>query len=78
MTVLAVDYMEPADTVRRTAEERGYRFPVLLDPEADSLRPYAVRFRPMSFLVDARGVVRGTWIGPSTVEDWRQALREAG
>lgn len=75
--MLAIDYMEPAETVRQTSAERGYRFPVLLDPEADSLKPYAVRFRPMSFLIDAEGVVRGTWIGPSTVEDWRTALRQA-
>lgn len=73
--MLAIDYMEPADAVRQTARDRGYAFPVLLDPEADSLRPYAVRFRPMSFLVDVQGVVRGTWIGPSTADEWRMALR---
>lgn len=61
--VLAVNDRESAGTVAAFIEERGFTFPVLLDPEGVVFSAYDVRALPTSFFIDREGVVRGVWMG---------------
>jgi peroxiredoxin len=61
--VLAVNDGESPGAVAAFVEERGFTFPVLLDPEGVVLDAYDVRGLPTSFFIDREGVVRGVWMG---------------
>ena len=66
MVGLSVD--SPAES-RKLCDSRGYTFPILSDPHADTIRQYGVLHakageggkdiaRPAEFLVDANGTIR--------------------
>jgi peroxiredoxin len=69
LTVLAVNFMEPAGRVRDYAREHGNDFPVLLDPDGAVFAGYAVQTLPLTVLVDRRGEVRAVAQGPRNWED---------
>jgi hypothetical protein len=53
---LLVNFRESADTVRRTAQDRGYVAPVLLDTSGDVTgRVYGVWGPPTVYFVDRQG-----------------------
>jgi len=43
--------------------ERGLTFPVLLDPQGEASRAYALQAMPSTFVVDRQGVIREVLIG---------------
>jgi peroxiredoxin len=60
VALLAINAMEPGDKVRAFAQRVPLGFPLLLDPEGDAVGAY-VGFSaglPMTFVIDARGIVR--------------------
>ena len=68
--VVAISVDSPAES-QKLCESRGYRFPFLSDPRADTIRQYGVLHpkgsadgkdiaRPAEFLVDAGGTIR--WV----------------
>jgi peroxiredoxin len=61
--VLAVNYAEPEDTVKRFIEAEGLTFTVLLDQNAQVVRLYQVRGYPTSVLVDSEGIIQVYHIG---------------
>jgi hypothetical protein len=84
LEVLLVSFREDPALVRRTAQQRGYVAPVLLDRSGDVTgKLYGVWGPPTAFLIDRHGRLVGRAIGP---RDWstpaaRQvlvALLEAG
>jgi hypothetical protein len=65
LEVLLVSFREDAATVRRTARERGYVAPVLLDESGDVTgRLYGVWGPPTAYLVDREGRLLGRMTGP--------------
>lgn len=63
--VRLVNFREDAAHVKKTAEERGYTAPVLLDASGDVTgRAYGVWGPPTVYLVDRSGQLVGRAIGP--------------
>jgi len=75
LEILAVNVAQDADTARRFVEPLGIGYPVLLDTDGATARAYGVKALPMTWLVDAQGVVRGKIVGEATPEVFeRKAL----
>ena len=69
--VLLISFRESAEVVRRTATERGYSAPVLLDASGDVTgRAYGVFGPPTAYLVDRQGRLVGRVVGG---RDWSGA-----
>jgi hypothetical protein len=69
--VLLISFRESAELVKRTAAERGYVAPVLLDTSGDVTgRVYGVWGPPTAYLVDREGRLIGRMIG---AKDWSGA-----
>jgi hypothetical protein len=65
LEVLLVDFRESPDHVRRTAAERGYTAPVLLDESGDVTgRVYGVFGPPTVYFIDRQGRLVGRAVGP--------------
>ena len=68
LEVLLISFRESADLVKRTATERGYMAPVLLDGSGDVTgRLYGVWGPPTAYLVDREGRLVGRMVG---ARDW--------
>lgn len=66
--VLLISFRESAELVKRTAAERGYTAPVLLDASGDVTgRAYGVFGPPTAYLVDREGRLVGRMVG---ARDW--------
>lgn len=69
--MLLISFRESADLVRRTAAERGYTAPVLLDASGDVTgKLYGVWGPPTAYLVDREGRLVGRMVGAT---DWSSA-----
>jgi hypothetical protein len=65
---LLVSFRENADLVRKTAQDRGYIAPVLLDASGDVTgRSYGVWGPPTAYLIDRQGRLVGRIQG---ARDW--------
>ena len=63
--VRLINFREDAPHVRKTAEERGYKAPVLLDQSGDVTgRSYGVWGPPTAYFVDRQGRLLGRVVGP--------------
>lgn len=63
-----IDFRERPDLVKRTARERGYTAPILLDETGDVTGGlYGVWGPPTVYFVDRAGHLRGRAVGP---RDW--------
>ena len=68
LEVLLVSFREDAGLVKRTAHERGYTAPVLLDASGDTTgRVYGVFGPPTMYFIDRQGRLVGRATGP---RDW--------
>jgi len=76
LEILAVNVAQDADTARRFVEPLGIGYPVLLDTDGATARAYGVKVLPMTWLVDAHGVVRGKIVGEATPEVFERKVRE--
>jgi peroxiredoxin len=65
LEVLLVSFREDPGLVRRTARERGYVAPVLLDQSGEVTgKVYGVWGTPTSYLIDRQGRLVGRVLGP--------------
>ena len=68
LEVLLVSFRENAELVKKTAQERGYVAPVLLDTSGDVTgRAYGVWGPPTAYLIDRQGQLVGRIQG---ARDW--------
>jgi hypothetical protein len=68
LEVLLINFREDPALVKRTATERGYTSPVLLDQSGDVAgKRYGVWGPPTVYLVDPRGQLLGRIVG---ARDW--------
>ncbi len=71
LDVLLVDIRENPDLVKRTAQERGYVAPVLLDQSGDVAgRQWGVWGTPTAYIIDRGGHLAGLIIG---ARDWSKS-----
>ena len=60
-----INFREDPALVRKTAEERGYKAPVLIDRSGDVTgRAYGVWGPPTAYFVDREGRLVGRVVGP--------------
>jgi peroxiredoxin len=78
LTVLAVDFDEPADLVQDFVDEYGLTFDVLLDPGASVQQLYRVLGYPTSVFVDEQGVIRIIHVGIMAESQLDSYLGEMG
>ena len=65
LEVVLVSFRESPELVKRTARERGYVAPVLLDPSGEVTgKVYGVWGPPTVYLVDRQGQLVGRGVGP--------------
>jgi hypothetical protein len=65
LEVRLIAFRESTDLVRKTAQERGYTAPVLLDESGDVTgRVYGVWGPPTVYLIDRQGRLVGRAVGP--------------
>jgi peroxiredoxin len=66
---ISVDYagIKP---VKDYIEKHRYTFPVLIDPQCETLDLFEVKGIPTTFLIDKKGVIVGKAIGP---KDWERS-----
>jgi peroxiredoxin len=76
--VLAVNYAEQEDTVRRYVEAEGLTFTILLDRSAQVVRQYQVRGYPTTVLVDQEGIIQVYHIGIVTQRQLDGYLKAVG
>lgn len=63
LIVLGINYAEQEEVVRGFISANGITFPILLDQSGQVANLYFVRNYPMTFFVDAGGVLRAQHIG---------------
>ena len=69
--VVLVNFREDPALVKRTARERGYVAPILLDQSGDVTgKSYGVWGPPTAYVLDARGQLLGRIVG---ARDWSGA-----
>jgi AhpC/TSA family len=69
LEVLLVTFRESAAPVKKTAQERGYTAPVLLDASGDVTgRVYGVRGPPTAYLIDRQGRLVGLLLGSQSCQ----------
>lgn len=66
LAVLGVNQSESSASVARFVQEFGLTFPIPLDSDGKVSAIYQARAIPVSFFVDAQGVIRDTFTGPMT------------
>ncbi len=74
VVILGVNMVDDVATVLRFMGQLGITYPVVLDREQRVLDLYGVTSTPSSFLIDARGVIRGSVSGPLNREQVRVYL----
>ena len=74
LVILAVNVMQPPETVRKFIQELGVSYDVLLDRQGAVMRSYRVMGLPMTFIVDRQGVIRARIVGESTPQVFERAI----
>jgi peroxiredoxin len=59
--------VQGAKAVRPEVEKRGWSFPVLLDPQFETIRKFGTRVIPASYLIDQQGTIISSFLAP---RDW--------
>ena len=74
LTILAINVMQPPETVQKFVQDLGISYETLLDRQGEVMRRYQVMGLPVTYLIDRQGVVRARIIGESTPEVFAQAI----
>lgn len=74
--IIGIDRAEPVDTVRRFADQYGITFTIALDRTDELATRYGLTGIPETFFLDSGGVVRFKYIGPMTLAQMREFVRQ--
>lgn len=74
LIILAVNVLQPQETVQKFVQEIGISYETLLDRQGEVMRRYQVMGLPVTYLIDRQGIVRARIIGESTPEVFTQAI----
>lgn len=75
VVILAVDFLDDADSVNYFVEEVGLSFPIALDESGSVNHQFGIRAYPTSFIIDPDGIIRSTprftsAVDAATVNEW--------
>ncbi len=74
MVVIAVNQREDASTARQYAERLSLSFPIVLDSDLTASLAYEAFALPMTYFIDAEGIIRGRNLGALTADSLQQYL----
>ncbi|MCB1777024.1 MAG: TlpA family protein disulfide reductase [Candidatus Competibacteraceae bacterium] len=74
LVILAVNVMQPPETVRRFVDELGLSYEIALDRQGEVMRLYQVMGLPVTLIIDRQGAVRSRILGESSPEVFEQAI----
>ena len=74
LVILAINVMQPLETVQKFVQDIGISYETLLDRQGEVMRRYQVMGLPMTYIIDRQGIVRARIIGESTPEVFTQAI----
>lgn len=74
LVILAINVLQPPETVRPFVQELNISYEVLLDRQGEVMRRYQVMGLPMTFIIDRQGIVHNRLVGESTPEVFAQAI----
>lgn len=78
LVVLGVDLQEPANQVRRFAEDFGAKYPIVIDLDAEVAGQYRLLGLPTTWFVDSQGILRAQHVGLLTDDIIADKLSETG
>lgn len=64
VNVLGIDGGDTRTGVQRFLRRYGWRFPIAWDPDNNLYRPFGVAAQPVTFIVDAHGLLVERFLGP--------------
>ncbi len=77
--ILAVNAAEPAERIEAFLQEQGITgIPILLDPDFSVNTAYRADRIPMTYVIDAAGVVRDVHVGELKLDDLRAYVEQHG
>ena len=68
LVILAVNVLQPAETVQPFVTQLGISYDVLLDAQGEVTRQYQVMALPVTYIIDRKGIIRTRILGESTPE----------
>ena len=71
-----VTYLDSEEDAKSFAEQYGFRFPVLLDPDNKVTKLYRVIGYPTTVLVDKKGVIRQIVLGIRSYEEMERFVKD--
>src|SRR5262249_51191107 len=74
LVILGVNLQEDGPTVKKYAEENGYTWTMLLDPDSRIKNSYNVIGYPTSLFINRQGIIRSIYIGGMEKETLSQQL----
>ncbi|MBI2233293.1 MAG: DUF3179 domain-containing protein [Candidatus Aenigmarchaeota archaeon] len=72
--LLFINLQESRDAAMSFANKLGIKSPILLDPEADAKKKYNVFTQPVTYFIDANGIIVDKKFGPLTEEELLQKI----
>lgn len=72
--LLFVNLQESKEAAKSFANKLNIKSAMVLDPEADAKKKYNVFTQPVTYFIDADGIIRDKKFGPLTEEELRQKL----
>lgn len=76
LVILAVNVMQPAETVRPFVKQLGISYDVLLDAQGEVTRQYQVMALPVTYIIDRKGTIRTRILGESTPETFTKEIAD--
>ncbi len=61
--IVGIEAGQPRDMVLLFSQSMGLSFPILTDPNMESIRAFRMNGLPNSILIDRQGLIRQTWVG---------------
>ena len=75
--LVGIDYSDGLDGARSFIRQYGWTFPVLRDPNGVVGDRFRLHGLPTTYILDPRGRITNTLIGPQTASGLQRALRTA-
>ena len=74
MKILAVNIGEDEAEIRAWVEDFGLSFDIVLDPKQEVYALYRLRGQPSTYVLDADGIIRQIFYGPTSADSLRSVL----
>jgi len=76
--LVGIDYSDGLDGARSFIRQYGWTFPMLRDPNGVIGDRFRLNGLPTTYILDPRGLITETLIGPQTASGLQQALQRGG